>query len=117
MKRNAVQKKINRAQHVLVSVAIVLIPRQGIIQMQQYTIVVEGARGHHPIVITKIPCPFAMIRISALTTFIMIMQSVRFGVIHRAIYLRIRNLWSAIAEIMFGGALAASRVALTTTGV
>ena len=85
VKRSAAQKIINLAQHVLVSLTIVLVPRQGIIQMKQYTIVVEGARDHHPIVITKTPRPLAMIRISALTIFIIHLQSVRFIVMNRAI--------------------------------
>jgi len=114
VKRSAAQKIINLAQHVLVSVAVVLVPRQGIIQMKQYTIVVEAALA---IVITKIPRQLAMIRISALTIFIINLQSARFGVMSREIYLKIRNLWSVIAEIMFGGALAVSRVALTATGL
>jgi hypothetical protein len=117
VRRSAAQTKTHLVQHVLVSVAIVLVPRQGIIQMQQYTIVVEGARGHHPIVITKIPRPIAMIRISALTIFIIDLQCVRFGVMNRAIYLKIRSLWSVMAETILGDALAVSRVALTTTGL
>jgi hypothetical protein len=59
-----------------------------------------------------------MIRISALTIFIIDLQCVRFIHMIRGTYnRRKRDPWNVMAEIMFGGALAVKRVALTTTGL
>lgn len=94
--RSAAQKTIYLAQHVLVSVAIVLVPRQSFIQIQQYTIVVEGARGHHPIVITKLLRLLAMMCISALTIFIIDLHGVTLGP-RLEISLFLRVLWIVMA--------------------
>jgi len=100
---------------VLVCSVVVPIISIGFIQVTHYTIALEVALGRHPIVIMKTLCPFAIVRISAVTLFIINLQSVRFSVMNREIYLKIRNLWSVMAEIFLGDALVARRPALLRT--
>ena len=98
----------------LVCSVIVPIISIGFIQVTHYTIALEVALGRHPIVIMK-TLPFAIRRIYAVTIFIIDLQSVRFGVLNREVYLKIRNLWSVMAEIFLGDALVARRPKLLMT--
>ena len=104
VKRSAAQKIIHRAEHALVFWVIVLLTRRGFIQIGQYTIAVEDALAS---VIMKNHPHLAMMSISAMTGFNILLQSVQVG------QKRARYHWNVMMQVCLGDVLVASRAAIT----
>jgi hypothetical protein len=103
MTQSAAQITINRAEHVSVSAVIVLITTRGFIQIKQYTIALEDALAS---VTRNIRPHLAMMSITAITGFIILLQSVQLW------GQRARDHWNVMTQVCLGDVLVASRATI-----